>query len=172
MFEKGEYVVRGRNGVCRVTDVTTLNFGEVDKKRRYYVLTPVYQQTSKIYVPVDTQDGSLRRILTKDEIMRLIDSIPEIGTIEIGNEKMCEELYRNSMQEPGCEGYVKVLKTLYLRRQKRQESGRKESAVDGKYQRMAEESLYGEIAVALGISREEVEDFITEQIEGRHCVPG
>lgn len=172
MFEKGEYLVRGRNGVCRVTDVTTLNFGGVDKKRRYYVMTPVYQQTSKVYVPVDTEDTSLRRILTKEEIIHLIDMIPEIETIEISNEKMCEELYRGCMQEPGCEGFVKVLKTLYLRKKKRREAGRKESAVDGKYQRLAEDSLYGEIAVALDIPKESVEEFITERLERRTCVPG
>ena len=41
------------------------------------------------------------------------------------------------------------------------------TAVDAKYFHMAEENLYGELAVALNISRKEVEGYIVEAIDGR-----
>ena len=61
---------------------------------------------------------------------------------------------------------MKLLKTIYTRKQKRLKDGRKVTAVDAKYFHMAEESLYGELAVALNISRKEVEDHIVGAING------
>ena len=66
-----------------------------------------------------------------------------------------------------CEDLVKLLKTIYTRKQKRIKAGRKVTAVDAKYFHMAEENLYGELAVSLNISRKEVEGYIVEAIDGR-----
>ena len=44
--------------------------------------------------------------------------------------------------------------------QERIAEGKKVTASDERYFHMAEESLYGEFAIALGIEREEVKDFI------------
>lgn len=43
MFQKGDYVICGNNGICSVQDITTLNISGVDKKRQYYLLKPVFQ---------------------------------------------------------------------------------------------------------------------------------
>ena len=43
--------------------------------------------------------------------------------------------------------------------------GRKMTAVDAKYARIAEDSLYGELAVVLDMPREKVADYISEQID-------
>ena len=42
MFEKGDYVIYGNNGICRVQDITTLTIPGIDKNRKYYLLKPVY----------------------------------------------------------------------------------------------------------------------------------
>ena len=62
---------------------------------------------------------------------------------------------------------MRIIKTIYMRKQKRIQAGRKVTAVDAKYFHMAEENLYGELAVALNISRKEVEDYIVEVISGK-----
>lgn len=41
------------------------------------------------------------------------------------------------------------------------------TAVDAKYIHLAEESLYGELAVSLDMSRDEVEAYIAGEISGR-----
>ncbi|MDE6168403.1 MAG: CarD family transcriptional regulator, partial [Acetatifactor sp.] len=64
---------------------------------------------------------------------------------------------------------VRVIKTIYLRKQKRLQSGRKVTAVDAKYGHLAEENLYGELAVALGIGRNEVEGYITRSLDERRA---
>lgn len=165
MFEKGEYVVVGNKGVCAVEDITTLNISGVDKEREYYILKPVYVPGSTVYVPVDTAMESMRRVLTKEEAKQLIDEIPQIPLITITNDKLLEQEYKGCMKTNCCEEWVKIIKTIYLRKQKRLEAGRKVTAVDAKYFRIAEDNLYGELAVVLDIPRTEVQEYITGEID-------
>ena len=46
-----------------------------------------------------------------------------------------------------------------------QEAGRKETAVDARYFRIAEDQLYGELAVALDMPRENVESYINTSLQ-------
>lgn len=164
MFEKGAYVVCGSKGVCLVEDITTLNISGVDKERLYYILKPVYMAASTVYVPVDAAKESIRPILSKEEAHALIRVIPQIPLITITNDKLLEQEYRGCMRSNSCEEWIKIIKTIYSRKQKRIEAGRKVTAVDAKYFRLAEDSLYGELAVALGMPREDVEEYITNEI--------
>ena len=165
MFNKGEYVVCGNKGVCLVEDITTLNISGVDKEREYYILKPVYVTGRTVYVPVDAAKESKRRILSREEAQKLIHIIPEIPLITITNDKFLEQEYRGCMRSNCCEEWIKIIKTIYLRKQKRIEAGRKVTALDAKYFRLAEENLYGELAVALDMPREEVGSYIASEIE-------
>ena len=165
VYKKGEYVVCGNKGVCMVEDVTTLDISGVDKKREYYILKPVYMAGSTVYVPVDTAKESMQSVLTHEEADRLIQSIPNIPLITITNDKLLEQEYRGCMKTNACEEMIKIIKTIYLRKQKRLEAGRKVTAVDAKYFRLAEDNLYGELAISLNIPRTEVESHIIEEME-------
>lgn len=165
MFKKGEYVVSGNKGVCIVEDITPLNISGVDKEREYYILKPVYMTGSTIYVPVDTADGSLRRVLSREEADRLIRGIPEIPLITISNDKLLEQEYRGCMRTNDCAEWIRIIKTIYLRKQKRIAAGRKVTALDAKYYRLAEDNLYGELAISLQLPRGEVESYITREME-------
>lgn len=164
MFKKGEYVVVGNKGVCAVDNITTLDISGVDREREYYILKPVYVPGSTVYVPRDSAD-SMRRVLTKDEVTHLIHEIPQIPLIDTVNDKLLEQEYKGCMKTNSCEEWVRIIKTIYLRKQKRQELGRKVTAVDAKYFRIAEDNLYGELAVVLNIPKKEVESYITSEID-------
>lgn len=165
MFAIGEYIVCGNKGVCVVEQITKLDISKADKERDYYILKPLYLQGSTVYVPVDSAKESMRQVLKKEEAQRLIETIPQIPLIDITNDKMSEQIYRECMKSNNCEEWVRIIKTIYLRKQKRLQAGRKATAVDAKYFHLAEESLYGELAVALEIDREEVGAYITEEME-------
>ena len=89
MFEVGEYVVYGTNGVCRIESIGTLNMGMGDKE--YYTLTPVYEKKSKLFIPVDSRKVIIRPVLTRQETDRLIDEIQDIDLLCIEEEKKREE---------------------------------------------------------------------------------
>lgn len=164
MFSIGQCVICGNKGACTVEDITTLDISGVDKAKKYYILKPVYISASTVYVPVDSA-ASMRNILSKEEAEALIKEIPAIERLEIRNERFVEQDYKECIKANNCKELVKLIKTIYLRRQKRLEAGKKETAVDNKYFKMAEDNLYGELAVALNMERRDVSKYIFEQLD-------
>lgn len=164
MFQKGEFVVSSNKGVCIVEDITTLNISGVDKKREYYILKPLYVTSSTVYVPVDTAEQSLRKVLTKQEAEEFIRKIPRIQLISITNEKLLEQEYKNCIRTNCCDQLVQIIKTIYFRKKKRLEAGRKVTALDARYFKQAEENLYGELAVALQMPKDSIEEYIIKEI--------
>lgn len=132
VFQKGERVVCGSKGVCVVEEITTLDIAGVDKKREYYILKPLYLSSSTVYIPVDTAEGSMRKVLAHEEAENLIHRIPEIPLITIANDKLLEQEYKNCLKTSSCQDLIRIIKTIYLRKRARKEAGRKETAVDAR----------------------------------------
>ncbi len=165
MFEKGDYIIYGTSGVCRIEDITTMNMTSVPRDKLFYVLSPSSQRGGRIFTPVDNQKTLMRRILSKEEALRLIDEIPSIEELWITNEKMREEKYKECMRSGDCREWIKIIKTLYLRKQERNAQGKKITATDEKYLRMAEDYLYSELEIPLEIPKANMEAYISQQIE-------
>jgi CarD family transcriptional regulator len=164
MFSIGQNVICGNKGVCTIEDIATLNISGVDKEKMYYILKPLYMAASRVYVPVDSALTSVRTILTREEAEELIRSIPDIPVIEIKNERLLEQDYKSCMKSNNCTDWVKLIKTIYERKQKRLQVGRKETAIDSKYFKQAEDILYGELSVVLDIERDRVSQYIEAQL--------
>ena len=163
MDDKGDYVIYGNNGICSVQDITTLNIPGVDKKRIYYLLKPVYTSGSTVYTPVDTADTLLRPALSREEADNLISSIPDIPLIPISDEKTLEKTYKEYMRSNNSKAWVMLIKTIYLRKEKRIMKGYKVTALDSRYFNLAETSLCGELAIALDKTRDEVKSYIASR---------
>lgn len=160
MFAIGDYVINGNNGICLVQDITTLTISGVDKNRKYYLLKPVFTAGSTVYVPVDTADSTIRKAVSREEALSIIASIPEIPFIPLTDEKTLERTYKEYIHQNSCEGWIKLIKTIYLRKEKRVLKGHKVTAVDSRYFKQAEDFLYGEFSVALAMTKEEVRTYI------------
>lgn len=165
MFETGELVMLGASGVCEVLGTTHMDMPEVDKDRLYYVMKPKYSSGSKVYTPVDSKKTVIRKILTRRQAKALVEKIPEIETLWIENEKQRELCYKEAIRKYDCEEWVKIIKTLYQRKQDRMVRGKKITSVDEKYWHIAEDYLYGELAAALEIDRAEVEAYIEDALK-------
>lgn len=165
MFEKGEYIIYGSKGICEVKEITTLDIDGASKDRLYYILMPKNQKDSKIFVPVDSNKTIMRRLITRDEAEQLIESIPEIQEIWVENDKLREEKYKECMRTCECKEWIRIIRTLYVRMQKRIAQGKKVTATDERYFKMAEDNLYSELSIALEIPKEEMEKYIAEHIE-------
>lgn len=165
MYEVNDRIVYGTHGVCEVTDVGRLSMSVADRKKKYYTLRPIYQKDSLIYVPVDNQKIPMRPVMTREEAEQLLEEIPALETIWIGNEREREAQYKEAVLSGDCRELIRIIKTLYMRKKSRVEDGKKVAAVDERYFRQAEDLLYGELADVLGMDREEVGPYITDRIQ-------
>ena len=67
MYENGDYVNKANNGVCKVEDILHLDMPGTDKNKLYYLLIPRECQSAKVYVPVDSRNTNIRKVLSEDE---------------------------------------------------------------------------------------------------------
>lgn len=165
MFDVGEYAVCGHNGVCRVEDITTLNMSGIDKTRKYYILKPVSVNTSVVYIPLDTAETSLREVVPKKEAQELVSTVGQAELLDTLDERLLEKQYRECIKTNRCTEWMRLLKTIYNRKQVRLQAGRKATAVDDKYFRIASDNLFAELAIALDVPVENVENTVLEQLE-------
>lgn len=157
MFKIGDYVVYGSSGICKVSDIEKMKFSETDDEKEYYVLLPMGSVNSSVYVPVDNVRIVIRSVIDKEEAQKVIDEISDIEEIEIASDKLREERYREWAKLCDLRKWVSILKTICTRKKVRLEQGKKITAVDDKYFRLAEDNLYSELSFALGMQKVEIE---------------
>lgn len=158
MLKAGQ-VIMYRRSVCEVVEVLK-NFRE-DKD--YYKLAPVYDKTLIIQAPVEGFEDVSRPLLTKTEAEALIDRIPSIDHVET-EDRMLETVYKDLYGTEDHDDLVRIIKTTYLRGEKKAEKGQKRSEKDKEYFRKAENVLYSELAVALGKSVNETKGYVVERV--------
>ena len=165
MFEKGEYIVYGMTGVCRVSDITEMNMDGLSTSKLYYVLEPTGVNGSRIITPVEGNKSVMRRIMTSEEAYDLIDGIRDIDSLRVRDDRQRENCYKEALKTGDCREWVGVLKTIYLRRRDRLSRGKRMTEVDERYMKKTKENLFGELSIPLGITTAEVERFIVSRLE-------
>lgn len=134
----------------------------IEKEDGYYRLVPVNDTSIKYKVPIDS--NFLKKVITKEEIDRLLLEIPEINTIDLG-EKQIEQEYKELMKSGTHEDLVKIIKTSYLRNQIRILNNKRISEIDDEYFKRAEKYLYEEIGVVLNLSFENTKEYIINKLK-------
>ena len=166
MFNIGDLIVYGNAGVCRVMEIGGPPMKGLPEGKDYYTLSPYYAEKSVIFTPCDNDKVVMRPIISKDEANMLIHKIPDIGELGIPDEKKREECYKETLKSCDLHQFISIIKTIYARKQQRIAEGKKITASDEKYFQMAEEKLYGELAIVLQIERGKIRDYIIGCVEG------
>lgn len=165
MFKVGEYVVHGNDGVCKVEAVEPMS--GMNSDRIYYTLVPVYSSGSKLFVPTDSTKVITRAVISKNDVNKLMEEWDEIDVLRVDNDKKREEIYKEALRSCDTRQWVKLIKTSYQRNQTRLANGKKATTSDERYLHMAQENLFGEMAIPLNMSRGEAEDYFIGKVESK-----
>lgn len=157
MFKIGDYVVYKRD-VCKITNYKEKHIKNID----YFTLVPILDDTLKIDVPVNST--FLRNIISKEEMEKIINNIPNIGIINI-NDKLLENEYKKLLHDGGYEGLIKIIKTTFLRNRDRIDNRKKISEKDDNYFNLAERYLYSEFSAVLSLSYDETKKYVIDRIK-------
>lgn len=163
MFEIGQYIIYGSTGVCEIEDIRDERIS--GEKKSYYILKPVYISGSKIYAPVGVSEGRMRALITKDEAMALIDSMPDEETIWIEDDSARKEKYTEIVKSSNRTELSCMLKTLHRKQKEKLAGGRKFHIADERIMKDGEKILFEELAIVLDIAPDEVLTFIREELE-------
>ena len=164
MYQIGDYVVYGGSGVCQVMAVGTPASSACDRHRAYYTLRPL-ASTETIYVPVDTH-VSIRPVLTRQEADALILQLPGLPEcpVDTKNPQLRSHAYQESFRANDSAELARLLKTIHHKDTDARKAGRQPGKVDTRYRKRAEELLYGELSVALGIPQDSVPQYIRQKL--------
>lgn len=164
MFQAGDVIVCGTHGVCRVEKVGPLSSAVADRDRLYYTLKPLYERGSVVFTPVDNEKMVIRPVISREEALRLIDGIRDAEALGIEDDRKREENYKTALKSCRAEELVKMIKTINARKRSRAARGKKATDADSRYVKLAEDYLYGELAISLDLERDQVKAFIRERI--------
>ena len=165
MYQVGELIVYGTSGVCQV-DAVGPQPARTGNQQPYYTLRPLHG-TETIYTPVDSR-VAMRPVLTKNEADALILQFPSLSAAPISgaNTQLLAHSYQHAFQSNQCADLVRLLKAIHAKDDAARRQGRRPGKVEDRYRKRAEELLYQELSVALGLPEEEVPRYIRRQLAG------
>ncbi len=156
MYKVNDYIVHKKN-VCKIVEIKKKYFNDTD----YYILAPVTDDSLTISIPVN--NDSIRELITKKELEKIIQNIPNIKIIEATN-KLIENDYKELMNSGKHEDLIRIIKTTYLRNQERLDNNKKIGDKDDNYFKLAEKLLYTEFMIVLGMSYDEAKEYVVDKV--------
>lgn len=165
MFEVNELVVYENSGVCRIESIEEVSFPSGPKT--CYILKPVYTKEGTIYSPVNNPNVMMRPVITKEEAMDLIHSIPEteVQTFEGLRASELEGKYRDAARSQKCHDLIPLAMAIYKKTRNARKAGKKVSELDDRFLKRLNDQIDGELAIALGIGKEDVQEFIAREVK-------
>ena len=156
MYNIGDTVVYGTEGICEVTDITLMSFG--GEKSKYYVLTPIAKRQNTIYAPFESDKikRRMRPILSAKEARKLIDSLPVDPMEWVENSHERQDIFKNVLLCGSPEDVFAMLTALYNKQDEQEAIGKKLHASDERFMRDGERMLFSELAYALSTDTNEI----------------
>ena len=166
MFQVNDVIIYSMQGVYKITGTEEKTVG--GKKKTYFVLTPVSDKGATIFVPTDNELvlKKMRRLLTKEEIHKLIDAMPGENAVWVADENERKELYKNILAKGDHLQMIQMLKAIYANKKEREAEGKRLHMSDDRFFKDAEQILYNEFQYVLGLnSKETMMQYIVARIE-------
>lgn len=163
MYQVDEKVVYANYGVCIISQVDApMTFG--GQERSYYILTPTRKHGSTVYVPTDHED-LMRPVMSRAEALNLIESLASIQLDDYkdNNSRAVEDHFRQILRKNDCTAAAQVVKTMRARIEEQREKKHTPSSMYTRLLDQAEHQVRSELAAALEIQEDDLDDFIAEQ---------
>ncbi|MBQ3420243.1 MAG: CarD family transcriptional regulator [Romboutsia sp.] len=163
MFKINDYIMYGLTGVCKVMDITTETISS-NIKKEYYVLHPVYGEDTIIKTPIDNKKISMRKIISKDDVISIINSMPTSETLWFEDEKIRNQEFKYILKSGKCEDLVKLIRSIYDNKIHMKSMGRKPRQSDDDIMKIAERLLNEEFATILNLQPNDSPSYISNNI--------
>ena len=156
----GTYVMYGKTGVCVVKEQITMGGGS------YYVLCPVGDHRSSVYVPDNNRELVARMLplLTREEIDALLTEVDTIRMAWIDDRNERAMLYRTITGSGDRKELVRLLCCLMRKKQERLTIGKRLSSMDENFLQECVRLVQEEFSMVLGITEKEVGPYIQERL--------
>ena len=132
----------------------------------YYILRPVGNHSSTLYVPMDNEKltAKMRDVLTKQQIDDMLSGIRDKVIDWQSDKKKRAEEFKQIMRDKNQEELLTLVGCIYMKKQELLAAGKKLNFTDENILQEAEKYIYEEFAFALDIPVCDVSDYIQQNI--------
>jgi CarD family transcriptional regulator len=187
MLSVGEGFIYSGRAICELTEIREMNAGNAEAYKTMKAVMAIYKQGDYVICSsggvwrVDSADESgirlsehisgntrtvpisgndiVRAVASEEKILDAIDRICFIRTVQAANDKVRKEFYEEAMAKYDEIEWVKVIKSVYLRKQ-----GGRLFRGEAEYAERAKSYFHGGISAVLGIPAGEVEAYISAAV--------
>ncbi len=154
MFEKGSYVIYRSEGVCRITDIKSENFGIGNDAEQYYILTPLSDTRSTVFVPVKNEQLTcfMRPLMSAQEVNALVHRLKDSRLEWQSDARARTAQFKEILSSTDRERLVLMMNTLRERFDKLISEGKKISTAEQGIYARAEKLFYDELCTVTDIS--------------------
>lgn len=160
----GAYVLYGKTGVCRIQEQKDIKIGK--QINSYYVLAPVSDGRSSVYVPCDNAElvERMRPLLSREEIDAILTEADDERQPWMEDRNQRAILYRSAIMDGDRIRLIRVICCLYRKKHERMEQGKRLSMMDEAALQECMRLIDEEFAMVLDLPRNAVQGYILERI--------
>lgn len=160
----GSYVLYGKTGVCLVQEQKTITVGK--ESNRYYVLCPVSDGRSSLFVPCDNEVllSKMCPLLTRAEIDALLSDADSERLEWIDDRSARIAFYRTVTTGNDRRLLIRLIYCLFRKKEERQAQGKRLSTMDEATLQECLRLIDEEFSMVLGISSREVNGYILARL--------
>lgn len=164
MLKLNETVLYGTTGCCIVDRIEDKRLGKEIKK--YYVLKPIAQSTSTVFVPLDNERllSKIRRLLSADEISTMIKCVINEPDIWLENDNERKLKFGEIISSGDRKACLVLIRSLRNRQNELSQKGKRLHISDERAMKEAQRLISDEFAFVLGLKPEEVGTLLKEKI--------
>ena len=165
MYQVGDYVVYGMEGVCRVIEIGHPRLSGIPKDRLYYTLAP-YAHAGAVYIPVDTE-LFLRDPLSREEIEGYLSELPSLPLCDDlpSDVRLVAAYYLEILNSHDFRRILRMCKTIYCKQRALSGTRKSLSVADMRYWKQGEELLASEIGYVLGQEPQQIIKMLRQSME-------
>ncbi|MBR5584201.1 MAG: CarD family transcriptional regulator [Lachnospiraceae bacterium] len=165
MFQINDVVVYGAQGVCKIVGMQEQKIDGTNKT--YFVLKPADDRGATFYVPTWNEKAlaKMRKVMTKQDVDALIDSMPKKKPVWIANENERKETYKRILAGGNQAQIISMIQAIYLHKKEREAEGKRLHMSDEHFMKDAEQLLYNEWQYVLNVDKAGLMAYIFKRIE-------
>ncbi len=164
MYNPGDYAVVSRYGVCRIVSVGHPSLSCADPSVDYYTLRPL-REDCVIHIPCSISSEHLRPVITEEQALDLIKSIPAIRIKRIKDRQRTQR-YREAVASGNPAMLLPVIMEIWQLNEYTIRKGRPISRVtEATIFKEAEMMFNSEMGHALGCSAADVPGVIRRMVK-------
>lgn len=164
MYQVGDYLVYGLEGVCRVEEIGSPKISGIRRDMLYYTLAPS-SGGGVIYTPVDT-GVHMRRPIDPEELNRLLSALPDMPSCgELPKEpRLIAASYQRILLSHDCGKALQLYKTLYSKQRILIGNRKTLNATDQRYLKQTEDLICSEIGFVLKMERYQALQLLRQRV--------